>query len=139
MSVKKQKKSEKKLQSLPRIHYYNTATGYIYYVSEIIAGLDCRVYDAVRTIEDAYFFPEEAWQCSLETDLGKVHTIPQNTIGMLVLESVQVSNRGVDFLDRLMTISPLRDKDKWLNSPDGRKRFMSDRQARLRKWRQAGR
>jgi len=47
---------------MPNVHFYDTDTGYIHYVSDILPKLECRVYDAVRTFEDTLLDQRNAVQ-----------------------------------------------------------------------------
>ena len=119
----------------PRIQFYDTDSGYICYVSEVFPGLDCRVHDAIRTIEDIHIDGKSALLFVLD-DGGDVtpDQIRQNA-NAVFLEALSVSNRGVTFMDEIMKNSPLRDNEAWLNKPEGRSLFLSQREARLTAWR----
>ena len=118
----------------PRIHFYDTDGGYVCYVSEVFPGLDCRVYDAVRTLDDIHIDGKTALQFVFNAGGVTPNHIRQNA-NAVFLEAVSVSNRGVAFMDGIMKHSPFRDNDLWLNSPEGRALFLAQREARLTAWR----
>lgn len=121
---------------MPNIHFYDTDNGYVHYVSDIIPKLECRVYDAVRKIEDAFLDQEAAVQFILDrSEHLTTHQKIQEQGQSLLLEAVVVSKKGLRFMDNVMKNSPLRDNDAWLNEAEGRALFMSQRQQRLNAWR----
>lgn len=120
---------------MPNIHFYDTDTGYIHYVSDILPKLECRVYDAVRTFEDALLDQRNAVQF-IPNSYGNVSPEQLREHAFeLFQEAVSVSNKGVTFMDNIMKYSPLRNNDAWLDQPEGRTLFMSQRQGRLKAWR----
>ena len=120
---------------MPNIHFYDTDTGYIHYVSDILPKLECRVYDGVRTFEDALLDQRNAVQF-IPNSYGNVSPEQLREHALkLFQEAVSVSNKGVTFMDRIMKNSPFRDNDAWLNQPEGRALFLSQRQERLKAWR----
>ena len=124
---------------MPNIHFYDTDTGYIHYVSDILPKLECRVYDAVRTFEDALLDERHAVQF-IPNSFGNVTPDQLREHALkLFQEAVSVSNKGVTFMDRIMKNSFLRDNDAWLNQPEGRVLFLSQRQERLKAWRDQSR
>jgi len=115
---------------MPAIHFYDVKTGYIHYVSEIVSDLECRVYDAVSSIEDARISRNNAVQF-----IPKTKEFDQklaNAIDELFAEGVAVSKDGLDFMDRLMKGSPFRDEKKWVE--EGRAKFLAGREERKQKW-----
>lgn len=120
---------------MPNIHYYDTDTGYIHYVSEVIPKLECRVADAVRSFDDAMIAPVEAVQFIPNFHGDDKSEQIRRHIRELVREAVTVSNKGVLFMDRIMNNSPLRDSDGWKKRPEGRALFLSQRRQRQQRWR----
>lgn len=112
------------------IHYYDVDTGYIHYVSEVIPDLECRVYDAITTLEDAMVSLNEAMQFIPRTK-GFDEELA-NAKDKLIAEGISVSNDGIRFMDRIMTGSPLRDGKKW--TEEGRVLFLEGREHRKLKW-----
>lgn len=120
---------------MPNIHFYDTDTGYIHYVSDILPKLECRVYDAVRTFEDALLDKRNAVQF-IPNSYGNVTPQQLHEHALkLFQEAVSVSIKGVAFMDNIMKYSIVRDNDAWLNQPNGRALFMAQRQERLKVWR----
>lgn len=123
---------------MPNAHFYDTDTGYIHYVSDILPKLECRVYDAVRNLIDSLLDPQNAVQF-IPNSYGNVSHEQLREHGLeLFQEAVSVSKKGVAFMDKIMKNSPFRDNDTWLNQPEGRALFMSQRQERLKAWRDQG-
>ena len=120
---------------MPNAHFYDTDTGYIHYVSDILPKLECRVYDAVRTFEDALLDQRNAVQF-MPNSYGNVspEELREHALN-LFQEAVSVSKKGVTFMDNIMKNSPIRNNDAWLKQPEGRALFMSQRQERLKAWR----
>jgi hypothetical protein len=118
---------------LEAIHYYDTETGYIHYVSRFIKGLECRVYDAVRCAADIEINPAQALQFMPGTLDFEKDIEPMGF--WLWSEACAESLMGPTFMDNIMRSSPLRDNNAWLTSPDGRARYLVEREGRLAKWR----
>lgn len=121
---------------MPRPHYYHTDTGYIHYVSDVLPQLECRVYDAIRSFDDVRIAPAEAVQFIPEVQ--GYYSFTENDIRTcwqeLLKEAVRVSNKGVHFMDCIMTQSPFRDGKAWRTNSDGRRLFMEQRQQRRKRW-----
>ena len=123
---------------MPAIHYYDTDTGYIHYASEVIPGLECRVLDAIRTVEDAALDPITAVQFIPHSCRHGTPADIHDNFQQLFNEAVTISNMGTAFMDTLMATSIFRNNEAWLNGPNGRFMFMSQRETRLKAWRSQG-
>jgi len=120
---------------VPSIHYYDTDTGYIHYVSSLLPPLECKVYDAVRKMEDVIRNSAEAIKFIPQLNGYSFTEIEIRThLFSLSQEAVAVSKKGIRFMDNVMKQSPLREGSTWLNEPDGRKAFLEARQVRRRLW-----
>ena len=115
-----------------RISYYDVESGYIYYTSEVIPHLECRVLDCVKDKESA----EKNIVRALQFDDSGTKGLPQSVRDRfleLLDEGIGVSHRGLDFMDRIMTRSPARDGKKWIESE--RDIFLAQREERQLAWR----
>jgi len=117
---------------MPDIHFYDTDSGYIHYVSEVVPGLECRVFDAIRNESDVFINPELAVQFIPELYGNNFTDHIQSNAKLLADECVKVSNKGLKFMDQLMTNSPIRDGKKWVETH--RAEFMLDRANRRKLW-----
>lgn len=120
----------------PNIHFYDVETGYIHYVSEIIPGMECRVYDSVRSANDAHICLAEAIQWVPElngVDYNAKVVAAQSVEKMALLEeAIRVSRNAFLFMERIMTRSPVRDTKAW--QEEGKSRFQKKRKERRATW-----
>lgn len=124
---------------MPRIHYYdvdeNGNGGFIHYVSDVVPGLECRVLDAVRndidlmTLAQLGGIPGDVWGFVPGTGDRQMS---MNDLEEIIAEAVKMSNKGVKFMDAIMTRSPFRDAEKW--EREGRAKFMEHRAQRRKRF-----
>jgi hypothetical protein len=117
-----------------QIHFYDVENtipdkGWLHYTSRVRGweGVDVRVADVVRSLEDISF----------ET-VGVIgDTMPTNRwspqiIRLLAEEAVRVSKCGPTWLDRIMTRSPLRDNESWRS--EEKAKYLEQRRQRRKKF-----
>lgn len=113
-----------------QIHYYDVeeaepAKGWVHYTSRVTGweGVECRVADVVRDLDD------------VDSQTVGFHNAPNYNrdpgpmvARQLADEAVRVSRFAPEWLDRIMTRSPLRDADQWRN--EAKKQYLKHRRQR---------
>jgi hypothetical protein len=118
-----------------QIHYYDVEEavpdkGWAHYTSRVPGweGVDCRVADVVRGVEDVTF-----------DTVGFIN--PPSVDGQppdpltsrrLAEEAVRISRFAPTWLDRIMTRSPLRDHKRWQR--EGKRQYLAQRKQRRQKF-----
>lgn len=119
-----------------RVHFYDVEEaepdkGWVHYTSRVPGweGVDCRVADVVRDLEDVNqqtvgFLNPPPVTFNRPPDPDVVH--------LLAVEAVQVSRFAPEWLDRIMTRSLFRDADQWRS--EGKNRYLQQRRRRREKF-----
>lgn len=118
-----------------QIHHYDVEEtvpdkGWVCYTSRVPGweGVDCRVADVVRGVEDVMFHTVGFINAPI------VDGQPPDSLTRqrLAEEAVRISRFAPTWLDRIMTRSPLRDHEGWRR--EGKRQYLAQRKQRRQKF-----